>query len=120
MHTNATETYQLWDDLVFDPGFAARTQDKTANMCGVGARMAEVLNAAGINTLHDETLHDSPSYTESYGRSAQTARAYLEQYPSIKVILDVHRDAIEADGMRIKPVADINGEPTAQVMLIAG
>ena len=120
LHTHATETYQLWDDLVFDPGFAARTQDKTANMCAVGARMAEVLNAAGINTLHDETLHDSPSYTESYGRSAQTARAYLEQYPSIKVILDVHRDAIEADGMRIKPVADINGEPTAQVMLIAG
>ena len=120
LHTHATETYQLWDDLVFDPSFAARTQDKTANMCAVGARMAEVLNAAGINTLHDETLHDSPSYTESYGRSAQTARAYLEQYPSIKVILDVHRDAIEADGMRIKPVADINGEPTAQVMLIAG
>ena len=36
------------------------------------------------------------------------------------MILDVHRDAIEADGARIKPVADINGEPTAQVMLIAG
>ena len=34
------------------------------NMCAVGARMAEVLNAAGIHTLHDETLHDSPSYTE--------------------------------------------------------
>lgn len=82
--------------------------------------MTEVLNEAGINTLHDQTLHDSPSYTESYARSAQTARAYLEQYPSIKVILDVHRDAIESGDTRIKPLCTIDGQDTAQVMIIAG
>ncbi len=120
LHTHATETYQPDGRDWYDPAFTARTQDKARNMCAVGAAMADTLNAAGINTLHDTTLHDSPSYTESYRRSAATAREYLEKYPSIKVILDVHRDAIEADGARIKPLAVIGGQDTAQVMLIAG
>ena len=48
-------------------------------------------------------------------------QAYLERYPSIKVVLDVHRDAIEdSDGTRVKPVCEIDGESTAQVMVIAG
>lgn len=120
LHTHATECYQPWDDLWYDPAFSARSADTAVNMCAVGARMAQILNEAGINTLHDETLHDSPSYTESYDRSARTAREYLEQYPSIRVILDVHRDAIESDGARVKPLTEIDGQDTAQVMIIAG
>lgn len=121
LHTHATETYQTWDELVYDPDFSARTTDTAQNMCAVGDRMTEILNEAGINTVHDTTLHDSPSYTESYARSAQTARSWLEKYPSIKVILDVHRDAIEtSDGVRLKPLCEIEGQDTAQVMIIAG
>lgn len=121
LHTHATETYQTWPDLVYDSDFTARTQNTALNMCVVGEKMAQVLNAAGINTLHDTTLHDSPSYTESYDRSYATTQAYLEKYPSIKVVLDVHRDAIEdSDGTRVKPLCTINGEDTAQVMIIAG
>lgn len=121
LHTHATETYQTWPDLVYDPDFTARTQNTALNMCVVGEKMAQVLNAAGINTLHDTTLHDSPSYTESYDRSYATTQAYLEKYPSIKVVLDVHRDAIEdSDGTRVKPLCTVDGEDTAQVMIIAG
>ena len=79
-----------------------------------------MLNDAGITTLHDTTLHDSPSYTESYARSAQTARRYLEEYPSIKVVLDVHRDAMESGDARVRPLTTLDGQPTAQVMIIAG
>ena len=75
LHTNATETYQTWPDLLYDRSAAARTRNTALNMCAVGARMAEVLNAAGIHTLHDETLHDFTSYTESYDRSRATARS---------------------------------------------
>lgn len=120
LHTHATETYQPWDALYYDPAFTARTQDTDRNMCAVGDRMAELLNEAGVNTLHDTTLHDTPSYTESYHRSAETVNSYLEQYPSIKVVLDVHRDAIERDGTRIKPLTNIDGQDTAQVMIICG
>ena len=121
LHTHATETYQTWPDPVYDPDFTARTQDTALNMCAVGAAMAEVLNDAGICTLHDTTLHDSPSYNASYDRSRTTAQAYLERYPSIQIILDVHRDAIEdADGTRVKPLCQVGGQDAAQVMLIAG
>ena len=120
LHTHATETYQPDGNLWFDKAFAARTNDRSRNMCAVGAAMARVLNEAGIITLHDETLHDSPSYTESYARSAETAKAYLAQYPSIKIILDVHRDALGDENTRIKPLCTLEGQNTAQIMLIAG
>lgn len=121
MHTHATESYQTWPDLVFDRSYAARSKNTALNMVAVGAEIARVLNAAGINTLHDETLYDALGYTGSYERSRAGVQDYLARYPSIKIVLDVHRDAIEdSDGTRVKPVCEIDGESTAQVMVIAG
>ena len=120
MHTHATESYELEDLGWFDPEYTCRRTDTSLNMVAVGAAIAEQLNAAGIVTLQDATLHDYPSYNGSYERSNATVRGYLEKYPSIKVVLDVHRDAIETDGARMAPVAEINGQKAAQVMLICG
>ena len=121
MHTHATEDYRLSAGLWFAPGDGARSTDCSVNMCAVGRVVADTLNAAGINTLHDTTLYDAPGYTDSYKRSRAGVQEYLARYPSIKVVLDVHRDAIEdADGTRVKPVCEIGGESTAQVMVIAG
>ena len=121
MHTHATESYQTWPDPVFDPDYTARSKNTALNMCAVGEKMAQVLNAAGINTLHDTTLYDALGYTDSYKRSRAGVQEYLARYPSIKVVLDVHRDAIEdSDGTRVKPVWKKDGENTAQVMVIAG
>ena len=121
MHTHATECYRPAEGLWFLPGDGARTTDRAANMCAVGAVMADTLNAAGIHTLHDETLNDYPSYTGSYSNSRAVVQQYLAQYPSIKVVLDVHRDAIEKeDGTRMAPVVEIGGRKAAQVMLICG
>ena len=121
MHTHATESYQTWPDPVFDENYTARSKNTALNMVAVGAEMARVLNAAGINTLHDTTLYDAPGYTSSYQRSRAGVQDYLARYPSIKIVLDVHRDAIEdSDGTRVKPVCEIDGESTAQVMVIAG
>ena len=66
MHTHATEDYRLAEGLWFTPGDGARSTDRSINMCAVGRVMADTLNAAGICTLHDETLNDYPSYTGSY------------------------------------------------------
>ncbi len=120
MHTHATESYELEDLGWFDPEYTCRRTDTSLNMVAVGAAIAEQLNAAGIVTLQDATLHDYPSYNGSYERSNATVRSYLEKYPSIKVVLDVHRDAIETDEGRVKAVADVNGRTAAQVMIICG
>ena len=121
MHTHATEDYRLSAGLWFTPGDGARSTDRSINMCAVGRVMADTLNAAGICTLHDETLNDYPSYTGSYANSRAVVQHYLAQYPSIKVVLDVHRDAIEREnGTRCAPVCSIDGRQAAQVMIICG
>ena len=121
MHTHATEDYRLSAGLWFAPGDGARSTDRSINMCAVGRVMADTLNAAGICTLHDETLNDYPSYTGSYANSRAVVQQYLAQYPSIKVVLDVHRDAIETEnGSRMAPVCTVDGRQAAQVMIICG
>ena len=121
MHTHATEAYRLSAGLWFSPGDGARSTDRSINMCAVGRVVADTLNAAGINTLHDETLNDYPSYTGSYANSRAVVQQYLAQYPSIKVVLDVHRDAIESEsGSRYAPVCTVEGRQAAQVMIICG
>ncbi len=120
MHTHTTETFELEDKNYTYPEFTARSTDNSINISAVGQVIATQLNNAGINTLHDTTLHDYPSYNGSYDRSYETVQQYLTQYPSIKVVIDVHRDAIQKqDGTRIKPVAEINGQQAAQVMIIS-
>ena len=87
----------------------------------MGDEIEKQLKAAGIGVLHDKTLHDYPTFPGCYDRSAGTIQNYLKQYPTIKVVLDVHRDAIEQkDGTRIAPVANVNGKNAAQVMIISG
>ena len=121
MHTHATEDYRLSAGLWFRSGDGSRTTDRSYNMCAVGRIMADTLNAAGLNTLHDETLNDYPSYTGSYANSRAVVQQYLAQYPSIKIVLDVHRDAIETEnGSRMAPVCTVNGQQAAQVMIICG
>ncbi len=121
MHTHATESYEPYERDFYDSSFNSRTTDPTMNMIAVGDEIAEELEASGIAVLHDTTLHDYPSYNGSYDRSRETVEKYLEEYPSIKIVLDVHRDAIERDsGERIAPVAEIDGKNAAQVMIISG
>lgn len=84
--------------------------------------MAEVFAQAGISVLHDRTLYDYPEYAGAYDRSLAGIDRYLKEYPSIRFVLDVHRDAIEAsDGSQVKAVSEIEGQGTAaQLSLIMG
>lgn len=121
MHTHATESYEPYERDFYDASFNSRTTDKSMNMAAVGDAIAKQLENAGIGVIHDTTLHDYPSYNGSYDLSRETVQKYLEEYPSIKVVLDVHRDAIEREsGERIAPAAEINGRNAAQVMIISG
>lgn len=121
MHTHETESYEPYTRDFYDSSFTSRTTDDSMNMAAVGDKIAEQLEGAGIGVIHDVTKHDYPSYNGSYDRSRVTALDILAENPSIKVVLDIHRDAIErADGTRIAPTAEINGQNAAQVMIISG
>ena len=121
MHTHTTESYEPYQRDYYDDSFTSRTTDMSKNMAAVGDVMTEVFEKNGIRTYHDTTIHDYPSYNGSYDRSRVTVEGILEKYPSIKVVLDVHRDAIEReDGERIAPSVTVNGKSSAQVMIICG
>ena len=121
MHTHTTETYVNNDNGVYLEDYTSRTTDNSKNMAEIGRIIAEKLESAGIKTLHDTTQHDYPKYSGSYTRAAKTINSYLKKYPSIKIVLDLHRDAISAGGNdKVKLVTQINGKKAAQVMLVMG
>lgn len=121
MHTHTTESYQPDESGYYDPEYICRTTDSSRNMVAVGDAMARVFEERGIRTYHDTTVHDYPSYNGSYDRSRETVEELLQKYPSIKVVLDVHRDAIEREsGEIIAPTVNIGGKSCAQVMIICG
>ena len=121
MHTHATEDYRLSAGLWFAPGDGARSTDCSVNMCAVGRVVADTLNAAGINTLHDETLNDYPSYTGSYansqGRGAAVSGPVSQHQGGAGCPPGCHRDG---SGSRYAPVCTVDGRQAAQVMIICG
>ena len=121
VHTHTTETYMTEESDYYTEAFSSRTRQSDKNMVSVGKRVAEKLNGAGIKTLHDTTEHDYPNYTGSYSRAAKTINSYLKKYPSIKVVLDLHRDAVSSgESDKVKLVTEIDGKKAAQVMLVMG
>lgn len=117
VHTHATESYTGDYDGAED----YHTADTDCNVVRVGQAIADRLNAAGIITLHDKTLNDLPGYDSAYERTAQVISRYLEEYPSIRMVIDVHRDAVTAtDGTELAMTAELEGEPAAKLLFVMG
>ena len=121
LHTHGSEGYMTYDAGYYNAGDRNRTEDHTKNVCAVGEAVRLTLEAYGITAIHDTTVHDRPVYSGAYTRSAAAAQAWLEQYPSIQVVLDLHRDAVMQGSTDIvKPTAEVEGKKAAQMMLITG
>lgn len=120
-HTHATEAYTPSGSDTYTASGEQRTLDTNQNMVRVGEELCKVLESRGIKTIHLTDLNDYPSYNGSYGESLRNVQAALKKYPSVKMTIDVHRDAIlNADGTPKKLSTDINGKTAAQMMLVMG
>ena len=122
LHSHGSEAYTpATDDGIVWSG-ECRTTDTRYNVVRMGDAMAEVFGQAGISVLHDRTLYDYPEYAGSYDRSLAAIDRYLKEYPSIRFVLDVHRDAIEtSSGSQVKVISEIDGQGTAsQLTLVVG
>ncbi len=119
-HTHTTESYLCVDDGVFYDSFETRSRDSMKNMVRIGDEICKVLEENSIGFIHDTAIYDE-SYNGAYSRSRVTVLEYLEKYPSIQIVLDVHRDAVYySDTKRAKFVSAINGKKAAQIMIITG
>ena len=119
-HSHATEAYTMDGSDIYEESDAYRTLDIDHNVVRVGREMTQILESAGIEVIHDTTLYDYPSYSAAYTRSAEGVAQLLKKYPSIKLVIDVHRDALAAeDGTLYKTVTG-TVEHCAQVMMVMG
>lgn len=120
LHTHACESYTEYEGMYPD-GEATRSEDTSKNMVRVGKEICDTLSAFGVPAVHCTELHDKESFINAYSNSADSVKEYLKKYPSIRFVIDVHRDAVIKDsGESIKAVTDIAGEEYAQLMFVVG
>jgi len=110
-HTHSTEMFRDSDP-----------DDMYTGIVGVGAYLANLLNAKGIATMHYTRRFDIvdgvPHIWGAYERQEAYIRQILADNPSIEVIIDMHRDGLPETAPRL--VTNIDGKPTARLMFVNG
>lgn len=113
LHAHATESYAGTKNY--------RSEEESQNMLAIGDRLEDLLEKAGIGVIHDRTLHDAPSYNGSYASARTSMKEYLEKYPSIRLVLDLHRDAAEdAQGNQIGYTISTEQGEAAKMLMVVG
>ena len=119
LHTHTTESYTRHGETYRETS-AFRTLDEGYNMLSIGDRVAQLLSSGGISVIHDRELHDYPSYNGSYNHARSAIQYYLKKYPTIQLVLDLHRDASGDLNNQMRTLANFNGQDCAQLMLVVG
>ena len=112
-HTHTTESYA-------DAG-SGYSEDGEKGVLGVGEAMKAVFESNGLKTVHltDDYIQGG-AFNKAYTRSLTGVEAVLKKYPSIKIVLDIHRDSIAEGDTEYCPMTTINGKEYAQIMVISG
>ena len=115
IHTHATESFA---DTAAD-GY--RSLDAEKSILAVGKVIADKLVSEGISTIHCTEVFDSPDFGMAYYNASQAIRSYINEYPSISYVLDIHRDSIELDdGTSYAPTSITSLGRAAQIMFVVG
>ena len=118
IHSHTTESYNSGDYVETSP---YHTLDANHNMLSIGSYLADLLEKGGISVIHDTAVHDNPSYDLSYTNSRRSVQEYLKRYPSIRLVLDLHRDSYEdAAGNQVAHTVFSQGETLAPLMFVVG
>lgn len=110
-HTHTTENYHP------APTHADRGP---GDVVKVGQALVEALRELGVGAVHVTTVHDLPDWKDAGEKARQSVMQALARNDGLRVILDVHRDALpEGSGGRGVTV-QVNGEEVARILLIVG
>lgn len=112
-HTHATESYQPVSVGNF------HSIDEKGTVREVGSALKAALEGKGISVIHDKAIHDSPSYSKSYSRSLEAATKILATNPSVRIIVDLHRDAAAYTGNN-KQSFVVDGKEATRFSLVVG
>ena len=123
LHTHTSEGYlsQTAAYLEGDLGNLTYTKDSERNMLAVGKAFAAELKKNGITAIHCTVMHDELGLSGAYERAAESIRFFLEHYPSIQYVVDIHRDAmLTDDGEYVRAVSQVDGKSIAQILPVIG
>lgn len=118
-HTHTCESYTTSEKFNYEMTGAYRTTDLNYSVARVGTELEKQLKEYGFLVTHDQTYHDYPEYSGSYGKSLETVKNILSNQQDTQMIIDLHRDAVgsKAD---YAPSVEINNETAAQLMFVIG
>jgi stage II sporulation protein P len=120
-HTHSCEAYTPSKTFNFTPTDTDRTEDTRFNVIKVGDELTRILSKQyGYNVIHDKTIHDAKSYNSAYTKSLKTIEGYVKKYPSIGLIIDVHRDASNSGGKKLRVATKVGKSYASNVMVVIG
>lgn len=96
--------------------------DVYGTVIGLGNTLADILqNQYGVAVYHDvgtyDVINGQIDRSEAYAMALPVVEEILAAYPSIKVVIDLHRDGVNEN---THLVTTINGKPTAKIMFFNG
>lgn len=91
--------------------------DENTTIVGAGMRLTALLEEYGFKVLHHKGVYDVPSRDNAYSNALSDVERILEENPSIQVVIDLHRDAVN-EGTKL--VKTINGKNYARFMFFNG
>lgn len=118
-HTHTCESYTPTEQFNYQASGSYRTTDLNYSVARVGAELEDQLKNYGFNVIHDQTYHDYPEYSGSYGRSLTTVKNILASHQDTQMVIDLHRDAVGSKP-EYAPCVQIGEEKVAQLMFVIG
>jgi stage II sporulation protein P len=116
-HTHTTESFLKSINELNKKNIASRSSDNQYNVVRVGEALISNFKKYNIDVLHNKTVHDK-DYNNSYLESLKTLTSNVKKYPSLKMTIDLHRDAVS--GQKLRVVKEIGGKNVAQIMFVIG
>ena len=109
-HTHGSETYR-----------GSRKGRKSDTVIGVGDVLVNKLRQRKIKVIHDRNIYDVKNGKEerskAYNYAANAIEENLRKYPSIRVVIDLHRDGVNE---KTKLITTQKGRQMAQIMFFNG
>lgn len=118
-HTHTCESYTATEKFNYQMTGTYRTTDLNYSVARVGTELENQLTSYGFNVTHDQTYHDYPQYSGSYGKSLKTVENILSSKPETQMVIDLHRDAVGSKP-EYAPSVKIGDETAAQLMFVIG
>jgi stage II sporulation protein P len=99
-------------------GGPERRQGENGDVVTVGETIRKSLEQDGIGAVHSLNIHDAVDFMKAYGESVKTAAQMIKDNPSIKLMIDVHRDGLPP-GVS-KSTVTVKGREVSRVLIVIG